>query len=56
MKVAIFARNSSTQQQPTSTKDQIYICKEFAAARNWLVVEVSAAEGIAHKSVTDQDQ
>ena len=39
-RVAIYARFSSDQQNPRSAADQARLCRVFAEARGWRVVEV----------------
>ena len=39
IKCAIYARYSSENQNETSINDQIRKCREFAASRNWIILE-----------------
>ena len=39
LRCAIYARFSSEKQSPLSVADQIRKCREYAAARDWLVLD-----------------
>ncbi len=50
-RVAIYARYSSELQQERSIEDQFALCRDFAARRNWTVIETYADRAISGASI-----
>jgi site-specific DNA recombinase len=51
MRAAVYARYSSENQRDASIEDQVRLCRELAAAREWAVVEVYADQALSGASI-----
>src|SRR5215831_17402133 len=51
IRVAVYARYSSEMQNERSIDDQVSLCREFAARRNWTVTAAYADRAISGASI-----